>query len=213
MKRSGLKYIAALGLFSIVSLGLSACGTSPAPSIAPQPESIASPPPGQSSGLVLRDSAIYNQKDPRWSADTLGKTSDTMGSDGCLVTATSMALTNLGFQTNPKDLNQRLTKTDSYTDKGWLIWDGIRRVTEGRAVATYYDKVDAPTIDSCMRRGDYPMVQFYLPNGRSHWAMIVKHDDRGYHMRDPLRISEKPLIFPAGIKGYRAVRCIGLAEE
>jgi len=213
MKRSGLKYFSALGLSALVSLGVSACGTSPAPSIAPRPESIAPPPPAQSSGLVLRDSAIYNQKDPRWSADTLGKTSDTMGSDGCLVTATSMALTNLGFQTNPKDLNQRLTKTDSYTDKGWLIWDGIRRVTEGRAVATYYDKVDAPTIDSCMRRGDYPMVQFYLPNGRSHWAMIVKHDDRGYHMRDPLRISEKPLIFPAGIKGYRAVRCIGLVNS
>ena len=32
-------------------------------------------------------------------------------------------------------------------------------------------------------------------------------------MRDPLRISEKPLIFPAGIKGYRAVRCIGLADQ
>jgi len=43
--------------------------------------------------------------------------------------------------------------------------------------------------------------------------MIVRHDDRGYHMRDPLRISEKPLIFPAGIKGYRAVRCIGLVDS
>ena len=135
-----------------------------------------------------------------------------MGGEGCLVTATSMALTNLGFQTNPKDLNQRLTKTKSYTPQGWLIWDGIRRVTDGRAVATYYDKVDAPTIDSCLRDGEYPMVQFYLPNGRSHWSMIVKHDARGYHMRDPLRVSEKPLIFPAGVKGYRALRCIGLAE-
>jgi len=117
------------------------------------------------------------------------------------------------YSQKDKDLNQRLTKTDSYTDKGWLIWDGIRRVTEGRAVATYYDQVDGPTIDGCMARGEYPMVQFYLPNGRSHWSMIVKHDARGYHMRDPLRVSEKPLIFPAGVKGYRAVRCIGLAKQ
>jgi len=94
-----------------------------------------------------------------------------------------------------------------------LAFKPIQKISEGRAIATYYDKVDAPTIDACMRRGDYPMVQFYLPNGRSHWAMIVKHDARGYHMRDPLRISKKPLIFPAGIKGYRAVRCIGLAEK
>ena len=191
---------------------LSACGSAPRVE-APISETPASTDNRQTpnTGIALRDSVIYSQKDPRWASDRLGPTTDTMGSDGCLVTATSMALTNLGFQTNPKDLNARLTQTKSYTNKGWLIWDGIRRVTEGRAVATYYDTVDAPTIDGCMAKGHYPMVQFYLPNGRSHWSMIVKHDARGYHMRDPLRISEKPLIFPAGIKGYRAVRCIGLA--
>jgi len=221
MKRFGLKSFAVLGLSVLVSAGLSACGTSQPVSTTPVstgPVSTVPVQPPQSSGsssqgLVLRDKVIYSQKDPRWSTDLMGKTSDTMGGQGCLVTATSMALTNLGFQTNPKDLNQRLTQTDSYTDRGWLIWDGIRRVTGGRAVATYYDKVDAPTIDGCMRRGEYPMVQFFLPNGRSHWAMIVKHDARGYHMRDPLRISEKPLIFPAGVNGYRAVRCIGLVRS
>ena len=195
------------------ALLLSACGSSPTVDNANASANFVSSGSGAApGGLALRDSVIYSQKDERWASDSLGHTRDTMGSDGCLVTATSMALTNLGFQTNPKDLNQRLTKTKSYTPKGWLIWDGIRRVTDGRAVATYYDKVDAPTIDGCLRDGQYPMVQFYLPNGRSHWAMIVKHDARGYHMRDPLRISEKPLIFPAGVKGYRAVRCIGLAK-
>lgn len=189
------------------ALVLSACGS------APKPASVGSSGGGVSGGLALRDSVAYSQIDPRWKTDRLGNTNDTMGSDGCLVTAASMALSNLGFQTSPKDLNKRLTHTKSYTKNGWLIWDGIRRVTDGRAKATFYDKVDAPTIDACMRRGEYPMVQFYLPNGRSHWAMIVKHDARGYHMRDPLRTSEKPLIFPAGINGYRAVRCIGLSDK
>ena len=204
-------------LFIIAStLVLSACGSAPkidTPTTAPEVSSRIAPNNNSAAGdLFLRDSVIYSQKDARWASDKLGNTSDTMGGEGCLVTATSMALTNLGFQSNPKDLNQRLTKTKSYTPRGWLIWDGIRRVTNGRAKATYYDKVDAPTIDGCLRDGEYPMVQFYLPNGRSHWAMIVKHDARGYHMRDPLRISEKPLIFPAGVKGYRALRCIGLAK-
>ncbi len=189
---------------------LSACGSSPRVET-PGVGASAITPQTQAGGLVLRDSVVYSQKDPKWASDRLGKTSDTMGRDGCLVTAAAMALTNLGFQTNPKDLNKRLTATKSYTNRGWLIWDGIRRVTDGRAKATYYDKVDAETIDACMTRGDYPMVQFYLPNGRSHWAMIVRHDARGYHMRDPLQISEKPLIFPAGINGYRALRCIGLS--
>ena len=195
-----------VGLISIAAIMLSACGSAPRTVQPPQVKADAP------AGLVLRDSAVFSQKDPQWASERLGTTSDTMGRDGCLVTAAAMALTNLGFQTNPKDLNKRLTATKSYTNRGWLIWDGIRRATDGRAKATYYDKVDAETIDACMMRGDYPMVQFYLPNGRSHWAMIVKHDARGYHMRDPLRISEKPLIFPAGIKGYRAVRWIGLAE-
>lgn len=168
--------------------------------------------PAPKGAFALRDSVAYSQIDPRWKQDRLGRTSDTMGSDGCLVTATAMALTNLGFKTNPQDLNKRLTATDSYTKNGWLIWDGIRRVTDGRAKATFYDKVDAKTIDQCMARGDYPLVQFYLPNGRSHWAMIVRHDARGYHMRDPLRTSSKPLIFPKGIDGYRAVRCVGLSD-
>jgi len=100
---------------------LSACGSAPKADPSQSPAHT-------SDGLVLRDTVIYSQLDERWKSDPLGKTSDTMGSDGCLV----------------------------------------------------------------------------------HWAMIVKHDARGYHMRDPLRISKKPLIFPAGIKGYRAVRCIGL---
>lgn len=194
-------------LISVAFLMLSACGTS---SGVKDTKSRAEP--NQNGALVLRDSVAFSQKDPRWASDRLGKTSDTLGSDGCLVTSAAMALSNLGFQTSPKDLNHRLTQTKSYTRNGWLIWDGIRRVTDGRAVATFYDKVDAPTIDKCLRSGDYPMVQFYLPNGRSHWAMIVKHDARGYHMRDPLRTSTKPLIFPAGVNGYRAVRCIGLAK-
>lgn len=191
---------------------MSACGSAPKPEArAPSVDNV---PVGQSigGGLALRDAVVYSQIDPRWKSDPLGKTNDTMGREGCLVTATSMALTNLGFQTSPKDLNNRLTETESYTKNGWLIWDGIRRVTDGRAVATYYDSVDAPTIDGCLRRGEYPMVQFYLPSGRSHWAMIVRHDANGYHMRDPLRTSSKPLLFPAGVKGYRAVRCIGLAS-
>jgi len=190
-----------------LALTLASCGGSPRVDSTPKVTS------KSDEGISLRDGVAYSQLDPRWKGDRLGKTSDTMGSDGCLITAAAMALTNLGFQTNPKDLNARLTATDSYTSRGWLIWDGIRRVTDGRAVATFHDEVNAEIIDQCMIEGDYPLVQFYLPNGRSHWAMIVRHDERGYHMRDPLRTSQKPLIFPRGIEGYRAVRCVGLAED
>jgi len=85
-------------------------------------------------GLELPDRAAFLQKDKRWASDRLGNTaSDTMGSDGCLVTASAMALKNLGFQTDPGDLNKRLTAADSFTPRGWLIWSGISKVTGGKA--------------------------------------------------------------------------------
>ncbi|WP_409432692.1 hypothetical protein ACJ3XI_10850 [Litorimonas sp. RW-G-Af-16] len=187
-------------------LALSACGSSPdaidtrGPQMTPIPKGT----------LSLPDRAAYYQKDKRWENERLGNTSDTMGTDGCLVTATAMALANLGFQTTPSDLNKRLTAENSFTSRGWLIWDGIRKVTDGRARAIYHDRVDDTTIQSCLMNGDYPLVQFYLPNGRSHWAMIVSQTERGYRMRDPLRVSKKPLIFPHSTDKFRAVRCVGL---
>jgi len=185
---------------------LSGCGSTPLPPGSDYPSSAIPNPqmtPIPRGGLSLPDRAAFLQKDPRWGAERLGKSTDTMASDGCLVTATSMALANLGFQTNPSDLNARLTQTDSFTPRGWLIWDGIRKVTAGRAEAVYHDGV-------CMLNGQYPLVQFYLKNGRSHWAMILKRDARGYHMRDPLRPSKSPLIFPRNSDAFKAVRCVGL---
>jgi len=162
--------------------------------------------------LGLADKAVYNQKDPRWAHHKLGKTSDSLGKDGCLVTATAMALTNLGFQTDPADLNSRLTHADGFTQQGWLIWSGIEKVTQGRAHARYYDTVSEDIIQGCLRDGYYPLARFYLPNGRSHWSMIVRQSSQGFHMRDPLRVSRVPLIFPRGTDAFKAVRCVGLKQ-
>lgn len=160
---------------------------------------------------ALPDRVAFYQKDPRWGKERLGRSGDTLASDGCLVTATSMALVNLGFATNPSDLNKRLTQADSFTPRGWLIWDGIRKVTNGKAKARFYKSVSEDLIHECMIDGYYPLVQFYLPNGRTHWAMIVDKSKQGYHMRDPLRRSSQPLIFPHSSEKFRALRCVGLA--
>lgn len=218
-----IRRIAIIGT-AFAGLGLVSCGTTPLPpegapsdypaSIIPSAPNMTPIPRGVLRvALELPDRSAYYQKDPRWGEESLGGTSDTMASDGCLVTAASMALANLGFQTNPADLNTRLTQTDSFTPKGWLIWDGIRKVTGGRAKAHFYDDVSEDIINSCILRGDYPLVQFYLKSGRSHWAMIIKRDARGYHMRDPLRPSSVPLIFPRSSSAFKAVRCVGLSNS
>lgn len=160
----------------------------------------------------LPDRTAFYQKDKRWAQERLGGKNGTLAAEGCLVTAAAMALSNLGFATNPSDLNKRLTESGGFTSRGWLIWDGIRKVTDGRARAIFHKEVSHKIIRQCMAGGDYPLVQFYLPNGRSHWAMIVWQSEKGYHMRDPLRRYSKPLIFPHSIDKFKAVRCIGLVD-
>ena len=160
----------------------------------------------------LPDNNVFLQKDPRWSAHELGNSGDTLANDGCLVTATAMSLANLGFETNPADLNQRLTRADGFTKQGWLKWASISDVTGGKANARFYTEVSDDIIQGCMDDGYYPLARFILPNGRSHWAMIVHGDERGYHMRDPLRSSKSPLIFPKNANSFKSVRCVGLAQ-
>lgn len=194
-----LKHIAVLGVILITS-----CSSTPAPETTSKPVENAS-----SSGLV--DKVYFSQKDPRWADDRLGKTSDTMGSDGCLVSAAAMVLGNLGFDTDPGDLNKRFTEVDGYTNQGWLIWSAIEKVTDGKATAQYYDEVSNEIIDSCIADGFYPLARFILPNGRSHWSVIIRRSEYGYHMRDPLHPSDQPLIFPQNVEAFKALRCVGPA--
>jgi len=182
-------------IWTISALLLTGCSSAPAPDV-DQPKPKITPASG------LADNVYFSQKDPRWAGDRLGKTRDTMESDGCLVSATAMVLGNLGFETNPGDLNKRLTDVDGYTSQGWLIWSAIDKVTDNKATARYYDEVSNEIIDD-------PLARFILPNGRSHWSVIIRRSEFGYHMRDPLHPSEQPLIFPRGVEAFKSLRCVG----
>ena len=177
-------------------------------SSAPKPDSAQdfTPVPGK---YTLADRVAYLQKDPRWASQKLGGSGESLETDGCLVTATAMALGNLGYDTDPGDLNQRLKLVDGFTRQGWLIWSAIDKVTKGGATARYYDSVSNEIIDGCMADGYYPLARFILPNGRSHWAVILHRSAQGFHMRDPLHPSSEPLIFPRGVDAFKAVRCVG----
>lgn len=195
----GWKYIA-LGFGCL----LTACSSTPKPDTTAE----YTPIPGKYS---LDDRVSFYQKDTRWASQTLGGSGESLETDGCLVTATAMVLGNLGYDTDPGDLNKRLKKADGYTKQGWLIWSAIDKVTEGGATARYYNEVSTDIIDSCIADGYYPLARFILPNGRSHWGMILSRSKDGFHMRDPLHRSKEPLIFPAGVDAFKAIRCVGRA--
>lgn len=160
--------------------------------------------------LSLPDRTAFAQDDPRWAAHKMGGSGGSLASEGCLVTATAMALGNLGFHTDPADLNKRLKSSNGYTGRGLMVWSSIDKITDGKATARYYDNVSAEIIDGCMADGYYPLARFILPSGRSHWALILKKSKQGYHMRDPLHPSRRPLIFPKSVDAFKSVRCVGL---
>ncbi len=166
-------------------------------------------PQPSSQSPFLADRVIYSQKDPRWGQDKLGGTSGSLAREGCVVTSVAMAMTNLGFEIDPGEFNQRLTETGNFTPRGWLIWNGVSEVSGGKVRAQFYDTVSDPLIQSCLAKGNYPVVRFFLPNGRAHWAMILGWTEQGYMMRDPLRLSRKPLIFPGNSSAFKSLRCIG----
>jgi len=68
----------------LMGLGLVSCGSTPAP-VDSGDRNFTPIPKG---GLALPDRTVFSQKDPRWASEMLGRTKgDTLGSDGCLVTA------------------------------------------------------------------------------------------------------------------------------
>lgn len=175
--------------------------------------SYTTPIPGRGQNLnqspLLTDRVTFSQKDPRWGKDRLGRKGGSLAREGCVITSAAMAMTNAGFPIDPGELNRRLTRSDNLTPSGLLKWKGIADVSGGAVKATFYETVSDPLIQSCLVKGDYPLVRFYLPNGRSHWAMILGRSRHGYHMRDPLRVSNKPLIFPRDSSAFKSLRCIG----
>ena len=159
---------------------------------------------------ALPDRTAFHQQDPKWANETLGGSGDLLSSDGCLVTAAAMALSNLGFTTNPGDLNMRLKAQKGFNKSGWLVWSGLERVTGGRAKTRFFAKSHADHVKACLADGFYPLVRFKLPSRRSHWAMVVQDTEHGFYVRDPMVVSASPIPLAARAPAIDAVRCVGV---
>lgn len=160
--------------------------------------------------MALRDAAAFHQQDPRWGDHTLGGSGEAMHSDGCLVTATAMAMSNLGFQTDPGDLVSRLKGADGFTRQGWMVWSGLEKVTGGMARTRFFKSANEDDVRACLADGFYPLVKFKLPSRRSHWAVVVAEGKTDFYVRDPMISSATPIPLRSRAQGIDSVRCIGM---
>jgi len=202
--------IAVVGLLILV--GCSTSQPEPKPGSKPAPKF--GPNPSAKSGLQLPDKVHFLQTDKRWARQTLGGSNESLESDGCLVTAAAMALVNLGFQTDPGNLNRSLKDYGGFNSQGWLVWSGLERATGGKAKTVFYDRKDAQghtsAVRACLAAGYYPLVKFDLPSKQTHWVMVVKDTKQGFYIRDPMVNSRRPIPLSMRTKTIDAVRCIGV---
>lgn len=168
---------------------------------------------GKSLNLHLPDSGkTLLQKDKRWASEQLGSSDCTLGSHGCLVTSVAMACSNLGMKLTPQELNERLKKNDGFLPQGWVVWNAMPKVTEGKLTADYHQKPSHAVMDEALESGAYPVVKYFLLGGIQHWCVIVGKEGREYLVRDPLREDTKPVKLSELTAKIFAVRVIRKAE-
>lgn len=205
-------------LYVLCLVVMSACASAPAPVRSADGTAISTPRPDlrspKNTALTasLPDRSFFHQQDPRWASHTLGGSGEPLKSDGCLVTSAAMALSNLGFVTDPGDLVTRLKAVGGFTSQGWMIWSGLEKVTGGIASARFYTEANEAHVKSCLSDGFYPLVKFRLPSRSTHWAVVVGDSDKGFYIRDPMVSATTPIPLSARTNGIEAVRCVGVED-
>ena len=129
---------------------------------------------------------VFTQDDPRWTFDLLGPTFETMGQAGCAVTSAAMVLSAYGVDTDPQRLNEYLTAQGGYTSDGRIYWEKAADIAPGGQVEKAYE--DLPSyalIDRNLLAGNPVIVRLTLPNGRTHFVVLVGKEGWNYLTRDP----------------------------
>ena len=129
---------------------------------------------------------IYLQTDPRWADDAIGGSRESLKRVGCTVCSVSMALAHHGIDLDPGELNRRLKEVDGYTLRGWLKWDAVRQVTDGRVRVELPPNPTHDTIDDALAAGDPVIVKVILQSGIQHRVLVVGREGNEYLMKDPL---------------------------
>jgi hypothetical protein len=128
----------------------------------------------------------FAQNDPKWGDDQLGPDeSSTMGGEGCAVSSAAMVLAFYGQDIDPGRLNLFLANNQGYTPQGWLYWEKAADYQPGLARHVYEDLPSYLLIDSNLQRGNPVIVRIHLPNGMTHFVVIVGKAGFDYLIQDP----------------------------
>lgn len=127
----------------------------------------------------------FAQGDPRWAEDQLGPTPSSMAGAGCAVCSAAMVLAFYGQDIDPGRLNTFLSENGGYTSEGWLYWEKAADYHPGAARHAYEDLPSYYLIDSNLERLNPVIVRIRLPNGVTHFVVIIGKEGFDYLIQDP----------------------------
>ena len=128
---------------------------------------------------------FYNQQDKRWASDKLGKTDETVGDVGCLISSISMNLSYYEKDINPKKLNIKLRELEGYTPRGWLIWNKLKEINSDD-LSISFPKLSHKNIEKYLLEKKPVLAKVYINKIIPHWILIVGKKNNEYLMLDPL---------------------------
>lgn len=134
---------------------------------------------------------IYLQNDLRWKNDKIGGSQQTLGAVGCTVCCVSMALAHHGIDLPPNLLNELLKANDGYTQRGWLKWNTVSKITNSRdwnnQIRFYIpNKPSTTIIDAALQAGEPVIAKILLNDRIYHWVLIVGKEGNDYLVKDSL---------------------------
>ena len=144
--------------------------------------------PPQGDGMYY--GALYWQRDPRWKDKPLG-TSGTIGSYGCVMTAETNALNQLGIVTNPVVNNAWRTANGGYHNGNLIVWEKVTEqhpdiIWEGKTWNPTDAQIKQKIADGC------PLVMLVdhnegTPALDEHWVNSIPSltDDGAIWIHDP----------------------------
>ena len=113
--------------------------------------------------IPVHEITYYLQNDPQWSSDKIGYSNYSMGSSGCLISSVASAITELGIEITPQELNDALTNVNGYSGAD-LIW---YKINEAVPQADYkYSRIfSSGTIEKDLKAGLLPIVNVKFHGG------------------------------------------------
>lgn len=137
--------------------------------------------------LPPTDVPAYRQDDPLWADDTLGDSSFTMKSSGCLVSCIASAVSmESGDEVTPGELNRLFTEYNVYDREGNIQWSAIDNINDYSTQV--YSSVSQQDIEQCLTAGHYPIVRVRVNViGSFHYVLITGAEDGDYVCMDPLK--------------------------